>query len=102
MSKYWDEKREQVNALILELQQKPDREKIGYPLVAGGILNAYREGDVTYDVAVSQLEEWAIKYAAQQSVQADSLPRCACGQPAIYNGVLCEACADAPAANANC
>jgi len=69
----WSEKREQVNALVLELQQKPEGEMMGYALNAAGILNAYREGDVLFDDAVAQLEEWAIKYAAQQSVQSDGL-----------------------------
>lgn len=81
----WEAKRNHVNSLVAELQKKPESEKLAYPLNPAGILNAYREGDVLFEDAVSQLREWAIKYAAQHGVHADGLiagancPDCGCG-----------------------
>lgn len=55
----WNEKRRQVNAIILELQGKPESEKMGYAVSPGGFLNAYREGDLTFSEAVAAIEKWA-------------------------------------------
>ena len=52
----WEQMKAEVFALILRLQQQP--KKIGYAFHPGGILNAYREGDLTFDQAVKTLEEW--------------------------------------------
>jgi len=56
MSKAWEEKTEQLNKLHAELQQKPAAEKRGYGLHPGGILNAYREGDLNFDEAIKALQ----------------------------------------------
>jgi len=48
----------EVNALVERLQQKPDSKKDGYSYNPGSILNAYREGDLTFDKAVKELERW--------------------------------------------
>lgn len=55
----WEEKRQQVNKLVQELQKKPDHEKHGHYLNPGSILNAYREGDLLFDDAVHELDRWA-------------------------------------------
>lgn len=56
MSKEWEEKIEQLNKLHTEVQQKPDSEKKGYSLHPGGILNAYREGDLSFKEAILELQ----------------------------------------------
>ena len=56
---YWEKKREEVNALVQELQNKPASEKMGYSIHPGGILNAYREGDCTHYQAVEALKKYA-------------------------------------------
>ena len=48
----------EVIALISRLQNKPTEMKMGYSLSPGGILNAYREGDLTFKQAVKALEKW--------------------------------------------
>lgn len=58
----WDRKREQVNSLVRELQGKPADRRYGHYLSAESILNAYREGDLLYDEAVSELKEWAYEW----------------------------------------
>ena len=49
---------EQVNGLMQKLKHKPDHLKNLFQLSAGGILNAYREGDINFDEAVGYLELW--------------------------------------------
>ena len=56
MLQEWEEKVEQVNKLHTELQQKPEAEKKGYSRHPGGVLNAYREGDLSFDEAVQELQ----------------------------------------------
>jgi hypothetical protein len=41
------------------LQKKP--KKIGYQSSPGDILNAYREGDITFEEAVKELEAWKFR-----------------------------------------
>jgi hypothetical protein len=50
----WDTMADEVHELIVRLRQKP--EKRGYQLSPGGILNAYREGDITFEEAVANIE----------------------------------------------
>lgn len=52
----WDQKREQINRLHRELQKKPDSEKILHWCTPAGILNAYREGDLSFADAVQELK----------------------------------------------
>ena len=47
-----------VNTLVPKLRRKPRSLKIGYSASPGGILNAYREGDLTFKQAVKELERW--------------------------------------------
>jgi len=47
-----------VNVLMRVLKNKPTYLKIGYLLHPSGILNAYREGDLTFNQAVKELERW--------------------------------------------
>lgn len=56
--KYWDEVIGGVNVLMSILKRKPLRYKFRFQRSPGGILNAYREGDVTFDQAVKELEIW--------------------------------------------
>lgn len=63
--KYWNLMRNEINNLHKKLLQKPASERMGYPLVAGGILNAYREGDVSFDDAIEQLKEWAFRFVEE-------------------------------------
>lgn len=52
---------DQVNRAIEELQRKPVEYRAGFYLEPGSILNAYREGDVTFDEAKKRLHEWREK-----------------------------------------
>ncbi len=47
-----------VNALMSILKRKPKSLRLGYQASAGGILNAYREGDLDFDQAVRALDKW--------------------------------------------
>lgn len=47
-----------VNANHELLKRKPRRLKIGFQMTPAGILNAYREGDLTFKQAVHHLEKW--------------------------------------------
>jgi hypothetical protein len=64
LSFYWNSKREELNKLLKELQQKPQSEIIGHIKTPPGILNAYREGDVSFNDAIKELREWAVVYTA--------------------------------------
>lgn len=57
--KNWDALVVAVNELHSIVQRKPRDEKGPFQLSPGGILNAYREGDVTFKQAVKHLERWA-------------------------------------------
>lgn len=65
----WEQMRNQLNGLHKKLQQKPDSEKMGYAVCPGGILNAYREGDITFSNAVESLNEWALSQGAKNTEQ---------------------------------
>ena len=52
---YWKCKVARLNQLHKELQAKPDRFKIGYLRIPSSILNAYREGDLSFNEACSEL-----------------------------------------------
>lgn len=52
----WDEKVEELNKLHRELQEKPQGERKGFILSVGGILNAYREGDLSFKDACNLLK----------------------------------------------
>jgi hypothetical protein len=70
----WNSMRNELNELHQRLQEKPDSEKMGYACCPGGILNAYREADITFKQAVKAIEEWALSQGAkntEQQVQAD-------------------------------
>ena len=47
-----------ANSLRGILDLKPQKLKTGYQLSPGGILNAYREGDLKFQEAVKALERW--------------------------------------------
>lgn len=53
----WEAMRTEINDLHKNLAQNPDSEKMGFSLSPGGILNAYRECDISFDRAVELLEE---------------------------------------------
>ena len=52
---------EQANAIRKQLDEKPASMKIGYIRVPGGILNAYREGDINFEEAKTALHKWAVE-----------------------------------------
>lgn len=56
----WDSMRKELNELHERLKGKPDGEKMGYAGCPGGVLNAYREADITFEQAVKAIEEWAV------------------------------------------
>lgn len=58
----WDSMIAEVNNLSKRLQKKPRQLKKGYYLKPGSILNAYREGDVTFKKAVAELKKWKSKF----------------------------------------
>jgi hypothetical protein len=71
----WNSMLNELNELHTRLEQKPDSEKMGYACCPGGILNAYREADITFAQAVKAIEDWALSQGAkntEQQLQADS------------------------------
>lgn len=52
----WDQMADEVYALIVRLRQKP--EKTAFALGPGQILNAYREGDISFEEAVEIIQKW--------------------------------------------
>lgn len=46
----------QINDLHQKLQDKPEKDKLGYQISVGGILNAYREGDLSFDATCNLLK----------------------------------------------
>ena len=60
-SRNWDALVTAVSELHGVLQEKPDDKKLPFQRSPGGILNAYREGDLSFDDAVMHLEDWAGK-----------------------------------------
>jgi hypothetical protein len=52
---HWDALVDQANALRRQLDSKPRALRVGYTLHPGSILNAYREGDVTFAEAVEAI-----------------------------------------------
>jgi hypothetical protein len=61
----WEAMKEEVTALVLRLQQKPDKLKLGFQVSAEGILNAYREGDISFADAADLLENLPCKPSQQ-------------------------------------
>lgn len=57
----WRQKAEKLNELHRELQGKPDAFKLGYIEDPGGILNAYREGDISFEDAVEAIDGWSAR-----------------------------------------
>lgn len=58
---YWDGLKDALNFLHSKLQRKPRHIRSGYQLSPSGILNAYREGDISFKRAVKDLEDWKKK-----------------------------------------
>lgn len=52
----WGRMEKEVFALISRLRRKSH--KLGYQCSPGGIINAYRDGDITFNKAVKELEGW--------------------------------------------
>lgn len=73
MSNKWEEKREELNKLHAELQQKPDSEKRGYSLCPGGILNAYREADISFNEAIDALQRCPIELSDKRFLNLRAL-----------------------------
>ena len=64
--KFWESKRTKLNELHRELQEKPDCEKLCLCFSFGSVLNAYREGDISFDKAIEVLEEIAVQNIADK------------------------------------
>ena len=54
--RYWTDIVEKANQMRKWLDEKPDEYKIGYQCSTGGILNAFREGDLNFDEARAELD----------------------------------------------
>ena len=70
---YYKELRNRLNNIHTELSEKPEEYKMPYSLTIGGILNAYREGDVSFKNAVNDIKsavESAIDYQTQDILSA--------------------------------
>jgi len=65
---YWVNLVDKLNEIHAELQTKPDKYKIGYSLSFGGILNAYREGDLNFEKAIKELKK-AMFYEEQKMIK---------------------------------
>ena len=77
----WNSKRKELNILHRDLQNKPEREKLGYQLSLGGILNAYRWGDISFGEACELLqvkEKPILKEYRKEYEEGDEIdcPRC--------------------------
>ena len=55
---YWGGLTDALNFLHSKLQRKPRRIRSPYQLSPSGILNAYREGDISFKRALKDLESW--------------------------------------------
>lgn len=64
--KDWDALVTAVNELHSLVQRKPRNKRTAFQLSPGGILNAYREGDVTFKQAVRHLKGWARRQASRK------------------------------------
>ncbi len=53
---YYEAPGNQLNVIHTELQQMPDKYKYAHPICPTGVLNAYREGDITFDSACKLLK----------------------------------------------
>lgn len=53
---YYTNLRTKLNEIFKELQQAPEKYKLGYWHTVPSILNAYREGDISFDKACSLLQ----------------------------------------------
>ena len=58
---YYATLRANLNAIHKEIQNAPDEFKIGYQISPGGVLNAYREGDIDFKTAINHLEKFLPK-----------------------------------------
>lgn len=54
---FWNSAVEAVNAIRHMLNSKPSRLRFGHHLSPGGILNAYREGDLSFIEAVDAIDK---------------------------------------------
>lgn len=73
MANEWEEKRSLINELHRQLSEKPESEKKGYALHPGGILNAYREADVTFKEALDALQRAPLTLTAKRFVHLMAL-----------------------------
>ncbi len=64
-----------THAIVTAAKERDRSLRIGYSLCAGGILNAYREGDLTFDEAVDEIE----KVGEQRRTASKSLSPAAMG-----------------------
>jgi len=65
---YWDTLVDKLNEIHAKLKTKPDKYKVGYSLSFGGILNAYREGDLNFEEAIKELKK-AMFYEARKMIE---------------------------------
>ena len=54
---YYATLRANLNAIHNEIQNAPNEFKMGFQVSPGGILNAYREGDIDFKTAIKYLKE---------------------------------------------
>lgn len=55
-----------LNELHSIVERKPKHLRLGFRFSPAGILNAYREGDLTFNQSVQQLERWAKRSAKRK------------------------------------
>ena len=60
----WEQMENEVAAIIKRLRSKPN--KRGFQASPGGILNAYREGDITFEGAIEHLNDWNLRHIKDQ------------------------------------
>ena len=70
LEEYYQACRDQLNELLKELQDSPVEFKHGYSVCVGGILNGYREGDITFRDACKRL-----RMAGTLELDADELQK---------------------------
>ena len=69
--KYYEDLLEAVNNGVVELRNKPEELKCGFQISHGGILNAYREGDVGFEDAIKHLEGLGAKSGSRTGSTGD-------------------------------
>ena len=68
----WQQMEKQILALIRRLRKKPEELKVTYQRSPGGILSAYTCGDINFEKAMKEFEDWKKRTTEPVSVVCES------------------------------